>query len=197
MLQGLSKLIGDHAPAGVKAQKFENFFGRKLAIDASMSMYQFLVRSCGHGAMRHPPDARPWNVIEPSSKAMCCRAVQRRLPFCCVMCNCDTNVACSAMCCTCRGCWQHIAGLSIVRAQVVVGRQGDQLLSNEAGDITRCAVLRSRSVCSSMQNSPSHGGNRRSWCRSVAVLAILLMLPLTLPTSHHKQPSSTKRSCMC
>jgi XPG N-terminal domain len=44
LLQGLSKLIGDHAPAGVKAQKFENFFGRKIAVDASMCMYQFLVR---------------------------------------------------------------------------------------------------------------------------------------------------------
>jgi XPG N-terminal domain len=44
-IQGLAKLIGDHAPAAVKAQKFENYFGRKLAIDASMCIYQFLVRT--------------------------------------------------------------------------------------------------------------------------------------------------------
>ena len=43
-VQGLSKLIGDNAPGAVKTQKFENYFGRKLAIDASMSLYQFLVR---------------------------------------------------------------------------------------------------------------------------------------------------------
>jgi hypothetical protein len=43
-VQGLSKLIGDHAPCAVKTQKFENFFGRKIAVDASMCMYQFLVR---------------------------------------------------------------------------------------------------------------------------------------------------------
>jgi flap endonuclease-1 len=43
-MQGLAKLIGDNAPAAVKTQKFENYFGRKLAIDASMCMYQFLVR---------------------------------------------------------------------------------------------------------------------------------------------------------
>lgn len=50
-LQGLSKLIGDHAPAAVKTQKFENYFGRKIAVDASMSLYQFLVRfSCLKGA---------------------------------------------------------------------------------------------------------------------------------------------------
>lgn len=47
-LQGLSKLIGDNAPGAVKVQKFENYFGRKIAVDASMSMYQFLVRI-------HPP----------------------------------------------------------------------------------------------------------------------------------------------
>lgn len=43
-LQGLSKLIGDHAPAAVKTQQFENYFGRKIAVDASLCLYQFLVR---------------------------------------------------------------------------------------------------------------------------------------------------------
>jgi hypothetical protein len=68
-LQGLSKLIGDNAPAAVKAQKFENFFGRKLAVDASMCMYQFLVRS-------HNPDARCklFYILRCSAARHCFRA---------------------------------------------------------------------------------------------------------------------------
>jgi hypothetical protein len=31
------------APDCVKEQKFENFFGRKIAVDASMHIYQFMV----------------------------------------------------------------------------------------------------------------------------------------------------------
>lgn len=42
-IHGLSKLIADHAPGATKEGKFEQFFGRKIAIDASMSIYQFLV----------------------------------------------------------------------------------------------------------------------------------------------------------
>lgn len=42
-IQGLAKMIGDHAPSAIKTQKFENYFGRKIAVDASMSMYQFLI----------------------------------------------------------------------------------------------------------------------------------------------------------
>jgi flap endonuclease-1 len=37
-------LIQDHAPAALKEQKFENYFGRKIAVDASMHIYSFLVR---------------------------------------------------------------------------------------------------------------------------------------------------------
>lgn len=33
----------DHAPGATKEGKFENYFGRKIAIDASTSIYQFLV----------------------------------------------------------------------------------------------------------------------------------------------------------
>ncbi|KAI5631761.1 XPG i-region domain-containing protein [Phthorimaea operculella] len=47
---GLSKLIADVAPQAVKEMEIKNYFGRKIAIDASMSLYQFLiaVRSDGH-----------------------------------------------------------------------------------------------------------------------------------------------------
>lgn len=33
----------DHAPGATKEGKFENYFGRKIAVDASTSIYQFLV----------------------------------------------------------------------------------------------------------------------------------------------------------
>lgn len=44
-LQGLSKLLGDHAPSCMKEHKFDAYFGRKIAIDASMHIYQFMVRA--------------------------------------------------------------------------------------------------------------------------------------------------------
>ncbi|EPS63593.1 hypothetical protein M569_11187, partial [Genlisea aurea] len=40
---GLTKLLADNAPKAMKEQKFESYFGRKIAIDASMSIYQFLM----------------------------------------------------------------------------------------------------------------------------------------------------------
>jgi XPG N-terminal domain len=43
----LSKLLGDYAPASRREQKFENYFGRKIAVDASMHIYQFLVSKPG------------------------------------------------------------------------------------------------------------------------------------------------------
>ncbi|KAL3678450.1 hypothetical protein R1sor_021406 [Riccia sorocarpa] len=42
-IKGLTKLLADNAPACMKEMKFESYFGRKIAIDASMSIYQFLI----------------------------------------------------------------------------------------------------------------------------------------------------------
>ncbi|KAK2155075.1 hypothetical protein LSH36_250g03077 [Paralvinella palmiformis] len=42
-IHGLSKVIGDYAPSAVKENEIKNFFGRKVAIDASMCIYQFLI----------------------------------------------------------------------------------------------------------------------------------------------------------
>lgn len=42
-IKGLSKLISDNAPDALKENKFESYFNRKIAIDASMSIYQFLI----------------------------------------------------------------------------------------------------------------------------------------------------------
>lgn len=49
-LSGLSKLIADNAPAAMTDNLIKSYFGRKVAIDASMSIYQFLiaVRSDGN-----------------------------------------------------------------------------------------------------------------------------------------------------
>lgn len=42
-IKGLSKLLGDEAPRCIKEQSIGSLFGRKIAIDASMAIYQFLI----------------------------------------------------------------------------------------------------------------------------------------------------------
>ncbi|KAL7753682.1 Elongation of fatty acids protein 2 [Sorochytrium milnesiophthora] len=42
-ISGLTKVIGDHAPAALKSNEIKHCFGRKVAVDASMSIYQFLI----------------------------------------------------------------------------------------------------------------------------------------------------------
>lgn len=42
-IKGLTKLLGDNAPRAIKQQETKAFFGRKVAIDASMCIYQLLV----------------------------------------------------------------------------------------------------------------------------------------------------------
>ncbi|CAI2165308.1 1246_t:CDS:10 [Funneliformis geosporum] len=42
-IHGLIKVIGDHSPNAIKHNEIKNYFGRKVAIDASMSIYQFLI----------------------------------------------------------------------------------------------------------------------------------------------------------
>eukprot|EP01040_Poterioochromonas_malhamensis_P001312 gene1312-1389_t len=42
-IHGLMKLISEECPGAIKEQELENFTGRKVAIDASMAMYQFLI----------------------------------------------------------------------------------------------------------------------------------------------------------
>ena len=47
---GLSKLIADVGPVAIKENEIKNYFGRKVAIDASMSLYQFLIAVRAEGA---------------------------------------------------------------------------------------------------------------------------------------------------
>ncbi|KAI7903090.1 flap structure specific endonuclease 1 [Cokeromyces recurvatus] len=42
-IHGLTKLISEHSPNAIKSYEIKNFFGRKVAIDASMSIYQFMI----------------------------------------------------------------------------------------------------------------------------------------------------------
>ncbi len=49
-IKGLLKLLQDQAPGSLKTYPFESLFGRKVAVDASMCLYQFLI------AVRTGPD---------------------------------------------------------------------------------------------------------------------------------------------
>jgi flap endonuclease-1 len=42
-IQGLTKLISENAPGAIKKLDIKNYFGRKVAIDASTTIYQFLI----------------------------------------------------------------------------------------------------------------------------------------------------------
>ncbi|XP_050433715.1 flap endonuclease 1 [Adelges cooleyi] len=49
-ITGLAKLIADVAPNAIRENEIKNHFGRKIAIDASMSLYQFLIAVRSEGA---------------------------------------------------------------------------------------------------------------------------------------------------
>ncbi|GAB2232081.1 hypothetical protein Droror1_Dr00011103 [Drosera rotundifolia] len=42
-IKGLTKLLADNAPRAMKEHNFDSYFNRVIAIDASMSIYQFLI----------------------------------------------------------------------------------------------------------------------------------------------------------
>ena len=42
-IKGLTKLLSDQAPGCMRETKFEGYLDRKVAIDASMHIYQFMV----------------------------------------------------------------------------------------------------------------------------------------------------------
>ena len=50
-IQGLAKLLADHAPGCMKENEIKNYFGRKVAVDASMCIYQFLIAVRQEGNM--------------------------------------------------------------------------------------------------------------------------------------------------
>ena len=60
---GLSKLIADVGPVAIKENEIKNYFGRKVAIDASMSLYQFLIAVRSEGAQARCHRNREFNLI--------------------------------------------------------------------------------------------------------------------------------------
>lgn len=50
-IQGLTKVIADNAPKAIRENPISSYFGRKVAIDASMSIYQFLIAVRSEGNM--------------------------------------------------------------------------------------------------------------------------------------------------
>ncbi|CAI4577232.1 AAC_collapsed_G0032600.mRNA.1.CDS.1 [Saccharomyces cerevisiae] len=42
-IKGLNAIISEHVPSAIRKSDIKSFFGRKVAIDASMSLYQFLI----------------------------------------------------------------------------------------------------------------------------------------------------------
>ncbi|KAF5275091.1 hypothetical protein FQA39_LY07028 [Lamprigera yunnana] len=47
---GLSKVLADLVPQAIKENEIKNYFGRKVAVDASMTLYQFLIAVRSEGA---------------------------------------------------------------------------------------------------------------------------------------------------
>lgn len=50
-ISGLAKVIADNAPQAIRKEEIKSYFGRKVAIDASMSIYQFLIAVRSEGQM--------------------------------------------------------------------------------------------------------------------------------------------------
>lgn len=53
------KLIGDYAPSAMKENEIKSYFGRKVAIDASMYLYQFLIAVRADGSQLMDVDGDP------------------------------------------------------------------------------------------------------------------------------------------
>lgn len=64
-IQGLTKLIADNAPQAIKENQINNYFGRKIAVDASMTLYQFLI------AVR-PDDTNSFTLTNESGETTRC-----------------------------------------------------------------------------------------------------------------------------
>lgn len=50
-IRGLSRVIADNAPKALRENNINQYFGRKVAIDASMSIYQFLIAVRSEGSV--------------------------------------------------------------------------------------------------------------------------------------------------
>jgi flap endonuclease-1 len=62
-IKGLTQLIGDTCPEALKETEVKHYFGRKVAIDASMALYAFLI------SIR--PDTGIWLTDEAGETTRC------------------------------------------------------------------------------------------------------------------------------
>lgn len=66
-IQGLTKLLTDNTKTAVREVKYDSYFGRKVAIDASMHIYQFMVRHTAESEMLFvEPDSERQYAARPS-----------------------------------------------------------------------------------------------------------------------------------
>nr|WQF02802.1 MAG: putative endonuclease [Apis mellifra filamentous-like virus] len=47
-IRGLSRVLADHAPSAISERNIAQYSGKRIAVDASMSLYQFLIAVRGH-----------------------------------------------------------------------------------------------------------------------------------------------------
>uniref|UniRef100_A0AC35TU90 Flap endonuclease 1 n=1 Tax=Rhabditophanes sp. KR3021 TaxID=114890 RepID=A0AC35TU90_9BILA len=62
-IKGLSKAVQDLAPSGIKTYALKNLFGRSVAIDASMCLYQFIIAIRKDGHFLTSPDGETTSHI--------------------------------------------------------------------------------------------------------------------------------------
>lgn len=89
-IQGLTKLISEKAPGAIREGEMKNYFGRKIAVDASMSIYQFLIAMKGAmggegelpgSPLRIRPTLIPLGPGDPTSDRPTMSAVVVQTPF--------------------------------------------------------------------------------------------------------------------
>jgi flap endonuclease-1 len=56
-------LLQDEAPGCIKETEIKNYTGRKVAIDASMALYQFLIAVCPDPLLRLTPKGAIFHVV--------------------------------------------------------------------------------------------------------------------------------------
>lgn len=69
-IKGLTKLISDNASHAIRESELRSYNGRRVAIDASMAIYQFLVRRrAAHAPRPTSRSRRRWPCGAPVAEA--------------------------------------------------------------------------------------------------------------------------------
>ena len=70
-IKGLTKLLNEEAPGCIKEHELDNYTGRKVALDASMCLYQFMVSK--HPFPKYLPSHLPPTRVRSSPSARVAR----------------------------------------------------------------------------------------------------------------------------